>query len=373
MPSRAPAEIGMHLADVDTPALIIDLDPFERNLRRMVDSIAGRKLRLRPHAKSHKCPEIALRQMALGAIGVCCQKVSEAEALVDGGVEDVLIANQIVGKPKLERLVALAKRARLAVCVDSMQNVLDLDTAAGHAGVRLDVLVEIDVGAERCGVAPGPLALALVQQVRGSTHLRFAGLQAYQGAVQHLRRGAERKRAIDAAVEQVRATTALLQEHHIECPVVSGAGTGTYLLEAASGVYNELQPGSYIFMDADYSRNEPYPEAAPAFEQSLFVLATVMSRPAPERAVVDAGLKAFSVDSGLPLAHDAPGVSYTKAMDEHGVLAIDSGVPGPALGEKLKFVPGHCDPTVNLYDWYVCVRHERVEAVWRITARGAIT
>jgi hypothetical protein len=187
MNSYRPAEIGMPLAEVDTPALILDLDAFERNLDRMDASLAGKKIRIRPHAKSHKCPEIALRQINRGAVGICCQKVSEAEAMVEGGVPDVLIANEVVGAPKLKRLAALAKRARVAVCADDAGNVAALDEAARVAGVKLNVLVEINVGANRCGVEPGEPALRLAQVISRSTNLRFGGLQAYQGAAQHLR------------------------------------------------------------------------------------------------------------------------------------------------------------------------------------------
>ncbi len=371
MTTSAPAAIGMPLADVDTPALILDLDAFEGNIARMADAVRGRPVRLRPHAKSHKCAEIALRQIAAGAVGVCCQKVSEAEALVAGGVGDVLIANEVVGEGKLARLAALAGRARLAVCADAAENVAALDVAAARAGVRLEVLVEINVGADRCGVAPGAAALALARSIAACGHLHFAGLQAYQGGAQHLRSVAERRKAIDRTVEMVRTTRALIEHSGIACALVTGAGTGSFPLEMASGAFDELQPGSYIFMDADYNRNE-YDAAWPRFEQSLFVWTTVMSRPAPARAVVDAGLKASSIDSGMPQLWERPGVDYVKASDEHGVLAIAPGAKAPHLGEKLLLVPGHCDPTVNLYDWYVCVRRGVVEALWPVSARGAL-
>ena len=371
MTISTPASIGMTLADVDTPALILDLDAFERNLARMAEAVHGKPVRLRPHAKSHKCAEIALRQIAAGAVGVCCQKVSEAEALVAGGVGDVLIANEIVGAGKHERLAALARKAQLAVCVDAAQNVLDLDAAAARAGVRLDVYVEINVGADRCGVEAGAPALALARSVVGCSHLRFAGLQAYHGGAQHVRSVAGRREAIGRAVDLVRATRELIERDGIACDTVTGAGTGSFPLELASGAYDELQPGSYLFMDADYNRNQ-YDEAWPRFEQSLFVWTTVMSRPSAARAVVDAGLKASSVDSGMPQVWALPGVDYVKASDEHGVLAIGAGAQAPSLGAKLLLVPGHCDPTVNLYDWFVCVRRGVVEALWPVSARGAL-
>lgn len=371
MPAYLPATIGMPLSEVDTPCLILDLDAFERNLRRLNESLAGRKIMVRPHAKSHKCPQIALRQIALGAVGVCCQKVGEAEAMVDGGVSDVLIANEVVGAPKLRRLVALAARARVAVCADNAENIAALDAAAREAGVKLAVLAEINVGANRCGVEPGEPALALAQKIVACANLRFAGLQAYQGSAQHLRKVEERRTAIETAVAHVKRTIALLDKAGIACEKVTGAGTGTYVFEAASAVYNELQPGSYIFMDADYARNDWTESGIPRFEHSLFVWTTVMSRPTPERAIVDAGLKASSIDSGMPRVADARGVEYAKASDEHGVLELN-GAPGYALGDKLRLIPGHCDPTVNLYDYFVCIRKDRVEALWPITARGAL-
>lgn len=366
-----PARPGQTLAEVDTPALLLDLDAFERNLDRMDATLAGTRVRVRPHAKSHKCPEIALRQMAHGAVGVCCQKVSEAEAMVEGGVMNVMVSNEVVGASKLARLAALARRARVSVCVDDAQNVADLDAAARAAGVKLDVLVEVNVGADRCGVEPGAPVVALARAIVASKNLRFAGLHAYQGAAQHVRRPADRQAAIDKAVAAVRTTLDHLAAAGLKADVVTGAGTGTYLLEAGSGVYNEIQPGSYVFMDADYNRNlDEAGQPVKVFEQSLFVWTTVMSHPVPERAVVDAGLKALSVDSGMPLVADLPGVEFQKASDEHGVLALPAGTT-LKVGDKLRLVPGHCDPTVNLYDWIVGVRDGKVECVWPITARGA--
>jgi D-serine deaminase-like pyridoxal phosphate-dependent protein len=366
-----PARQGMTLDEVDTPALLLDLDAFERNLDRLDASLAQTRIRVRPHAKSHKCPEIALRQMARGAIGVCCQKVSEAEAMVEGGVMNVLIANEVIGASKLARLAALAKRARISVCVDNEQNVTDLDVAARTAGTRIDVLVEVNVGANRCGIEPGRPAADLAQNIAATKHLRFAGLHAYQGAAQHARTPVERKAAIARAVQYVSDTVAALQVHGLKPEIITGAGTGTYPLEAASGVYNEIQPGSYIFMDADYNRNlDEDGRPQHNFEQSLYVWATVMSHATAERAVVDAGLKALSVDSGMPLVADLPGVEFLKASDEHGVLKLPQGSK-LMVGDKIRLIPGHCDPTVNLYDWIVGVRGGKVECLWPVTARGA--
>ncbi len=364
MSQPAPAAVGMRLEDVDTPALILDLEAFERNQRTLFDLVRNR-VRVRPHAKTHKCPEVAKRQVAMGAVGMCCQKVSEAEAMVDGGIADVLVSNEIVGARKLERLAALSRRARIGVCVDNAENLKEL----GNSGARLDVYIEIEVGMRRCGVAPGEPAVALAKNILEQKNLRFAGLQAYQGRAQHIRSMEERHRAIEVAAQHVQHTKRLLAEAGIACPVVTGAGSGTFMLEVEAGVWDEIQCGSYAFMDADYAKNE-WAAPLPRFEHALFVLATVMSRPSAGLAIVDAGLKASSVDSGMPTVWQRKELKYTHASDEHGWI---EGAPSPVLGDKLLLVPGHCDPTINLYDWYVCARSGRVEALWAITARGAVT
>jgi D-serine deaminase-like pyridoxal phosphate-dependent protein len=368
----------MALGHVDTPALLIDLDAFERNLQRMAAFAAGAGVRLRAHAKTHKSPIIAAKQVALGAVGVCCQKVSEAEAMVDGGIGDVLVSNEVAGAAKLDRLAALARRARIAVCVDDAANVAELEAAAARAGVSLDVLVEIDVGGQRCGVAPGAPAARIAELVAAAPHLRFAGLQAYHGSAQHVRDAGDRRDLILRAVAFVQETQRALRAAGLEARIVSGAGTGTYENEAASGVYNELQCGSYVFMDADYARNRQADGAAFAiYEHALFVYATIMSVPVPERAVADAGLKAVSVDSGMPVPWRLAGAVYHRPSDEHGVLDLAGSNRRPARGDKILLVPGHCDPTVNLHDWYVGVRGlgtegARVESLWPVAARGAV-
>ena len=372
---KPPAEIGMRLEEVDTPALILDLDAFETNLKRLADLVKGR-VRVRAHAKTHKCPEIGKRQIAAGAVGVCCQKVSEAEAMVEGGIGDVLITNEIEGVRKLERLAALAKRARIGVCVDNADNVRALHAAALRAGVAIDTYIELEVGMRRCGVAPGAPALALARAIAACPNLRFAGIHAYHGRAQHIRSVEERRAVIKDASVQVQSTKALLKQAGIPCPVVTGAGSGTFMFEVELGVWDEIQPGSYVFMDRDYARNE-WAAPMPRFEHSLFVLATVMSRPGPGLAIVDAGLKASSVDSGMPGVWERPGLSYTHASDEHGWVEVaageNAGAAAPGLGDKLLLVPGHCDPTINLYDWYVVVKSGFVVDLWPISARGAVT
>jgi D-serine deaminase-like pyridoxal phosphate-dependent protein len=364
------ARPGDPVSAIDTPALVLDLDAFERNLARMADALRGSPVRLRAHAKSHKTPEIALRQLALGAAGICCQKVSEAAVFVEAGVKDVLVTNQVMGEAKLKHLAALARRARIGVLVDHPAQVEALAAVAQAQAVELDVYIEVDVGARRCGVAPGDEAVRLAQQIAAAGSLRFMGLQCYHGPAQHLRTPEERTAAIASAAGLARSTRDAIQAAGIAVERVTGAGTGSFLNERDSGVFNEIQAGSYIFMDRDYADNQRG-ENDIAFEHALFVRTTVMSRPTAERAVIDAGLKASAVDSGMPTVWQRSDLRYVKAADEHGVIAT-SDAGALALGDTLMLIPGHCDPTVNLYDELVCVRGDRVEALWPVSARGAL-
>lgn len=367
-----PARIGASLDDIETPALIVDLDALDDNIARMAAFAAAAGVRLRPHAKTHKCPAIAHRQIAAGAVGQCCQKVAEAEALVRGGIRDVLVSNQVVGTQKLRRLAALATDANLGVCFDDAGQVDATSRIACEFGVTLGGLVEIDVGMQRCGVAPGRAALELAQRIAQAPGLRFRGLQAYHGTAQHIHGVAQRAQAIEAAAGHVRATLEMLERDRLACEIVAGAGTGTFRMESGSGLWNELQVGSYVFMDAEYARiggadGGRYTE----FRHSLFVLASVMSRPAPDRAVVDAGLKSYSGEKGLPWVHGRDDVEVVGMSDEHGKLGLGPAAAPLDLGDKVMLIPGHCDPTVNLHDWYVVVQGGRVVALWPITARGA--
>jgi 3-hydroxy-D-aspartate aldolase len=369
---NVPAEIGASLEDIHTPALIIELDAFERNVERMAKFAKQLGVRLRAHAKTHKSADIARYQMqAGGACGICCQKVSEAEALVEAGIEDVLVSNQITDPKKVDRLAALSKKARILVCADDEQNVDVLSSAAQRHRTTIECLVEIDVGAGRCGVSPGDDAVSLAKKISLSPGLRFVGLQAYQGAAQHVHDFNERRKKIEAAIEMTRRTIDLLRKEGLSCDIVGGAGTGSYYFEGASGIYNELQCGSYIFMDADYQRvKDADGNHIHEFENSLFILTSIMSHAKPDRAICDAGLKAQSVDSGLPKVFGREDVEYIKCSDEHGVISDPRGVL--KINEKLKLVPGHCDPTCNVYDWYVGVRNGKVERLFPITARGKV-
>jgi len=372
MSSMPAAMVGDPVDAIDTPALVIDLDAMERNLAAMAAFARKHGIRLRPHAKMHKSGAIAQLQMQAGAVGVCVQNVGEAEALAAAAVADIYISNEVIAPAKLARVAALAGRVKLAIAVDSSLGIDRLAAALKAAGTSLDVFVEIDVGQGRCGVAP-TAAGALAHQVV-SHGLRFAGLQAYHGRAQHLRTVAERGAAIRHAVTLVRAAQASITSAGMQCPLVTGAGSGSFAFEAASGVYGELQCGSYLFTDRDYADNEAAPDA-PGFEHALFVKSQVMSLGA-SHAVVDAGHKSHAIDSGLPRVWQRELV-YSNGGDEHGILMPQrAGASLPSLGETVWLVPGHCDPTVNLHDHYIAVRGGLaggvVEAVWPIDARGRL-
>jgi D-serine deaminase-like pyridoxal phosphate-dependent protein len=360
--------------DIDTPALLIDLDGFEFNLDAMAALLAPTGTKLRAHAKTHKSPVIASLQIARGAVGNCVQKVAEAEVLAWGGIRDILVSNEVVGAAKLARLCALSRIAKIAVCADDGVQVAAIEAAAANAGKRMTVLVEIDVGAARCGVQPGPNAVALATRIAASKHLIFGGLQAYHGSAQHKRMPTERRALIGGAVDASRRTVEQLRQQGLACPIVGGAGTGTFEIESQSGVYTEIQAGSYVFMDADYARNlDADGVPVSTFRHALFVLSTVMSQSQTGIAVLDAGHKAVAVDSGPPTVWQRPDIRYTSASDEHGKLQYTSETAAPKVGEKLRLVPGHCDPTVDKFDWYVGVRNGRVECLWPVAARGGMS
>jgi 3-hydroxy-D-aspartate aldolase len=366
----APAVVGAAASDIQTPCLIIDLDAFERNLAAMAQAAADMGVALRPHAKTHKSVDIAKRQMAAGAVGVCCQKVSEAACLARGGVSDVLLTNQVRDPAKIALLASLPLTgARIGCCVDDLTNVAELSAAAEAEGAELRVLVEIDCGAGRCGVPPGPQAVALAQAIDAAPGLTFGGLQAYDGGAQHVYDHAQRQARVAHVVDLARRTAESIRAAGLECPSITGAGTGSFWFEGGSGVYTELQCGSYAFMDADYQRVlEADGQPLSTFQNALFVLTSVMSTAQPGKAVCDAGLKSLAVDSGLPVIHDRPEVTYTGCSDEHGVIADPNGTL--SANDRLRLIPGHCDPTCNLHDWYVGVRGNRVEAMWPVSARG---
>jgi 3-hydroxy-D-aspartate aldolase len=368
-----PALPGMDEADIQTPCLILDLDALERNVKKMGDYAKAHGMRHRAHGKMHKSVDVLKLQQDLGgACGVCCQKVSEAEVFARAGIKDVMVSNQVTEPAKIDRLARMPKLgARVLVCVDDPENVKALSAAAQKHGTELEALVEIDCGAGRCGVSTTQDVVNIAKLIDAAPGLKFAGLQAYQGAMQHLDKYEDRKAKLDAAIAQVADAVQGLKAQGLECDIVGGGGTGSYYFESNSGVYNELQCGSYAFMDADYGRildKDGKRIDQGEWENSLFILTTVMSHAKADKAIVDAGLKAQSVDSGLPKVFGRDDVEYLKCSDEHGVVADPKGVL--KVNDKLRLVPGHCDPTCNVHDWYVGVRGGKVEKVWPVSARG---
>ena len=368
-----PAMPGMDEADIQTPCLILDLDALERNIRKMGAYAKAHGMRHRSHGKMHKSVDVQKLQERLGgAVGVCCQKVSEAEIFARGGIKDILVSNEVRDPQKIERLARLPKHgSRIIVCVDDVANVAELSAAAKANGTTLECLVEIDCGANRCGVRTVEAAVEIAKAIDAAPALKFAGIQAYQGAMQHLPTYRERKAKLDIAIAQVKDIVAALQASGLQPELVTGGGTGSYTFESNSGVYNELQCGSYAFMDADYGRIEDehgHRLDRGEWENALFVLTSIMSTTIPGQAVCDAGLKSLSLDSGLPVVYGRDEAKYVNASDEHGVIEDARDVL--RINEKLKLVPGHCDPTCNLHDWYVGVRNAKVEVVWPVSARG---
>ncbi len=382
IPPILSALIGQSVDAIDTPALVIDLDAMERNLWAMQRFADQHHVKLRPHAKMHKSAALARQQIAAGAVGVCVQKVSEARAMAEGGVRDIYVSNEVVSLPKLELLMHIsiglaAHNGKLSIAVDSLTGIRNLAQALQNVDApddaRIHVFIEIDVGQVRCGVPPGDAALPLAREIALHPRLHFAGLQAYHGRAQHQRLASERRATLAQVMQDVQRTRSVLEQAGFTVELVTGAGSGTFAIEAASGVFGELQAGSYLFMDADYAQNEADP-AQPTFEHALFVKSHIMSVQ-PGRAVCDAGHKSHAIDSGLPRVHGrADDLRYTSCSDEHGVL---HGSHLPPLGEVVWLIPGHCDPTVNLHDHMIGVRgglqNGVVERVIAVDARGALS
>ncbi len=358
--------------DLPTPALLVDLDAFEANVTRMAEHLKRHGLAFRPHGKTHKCGEIARRLLRAGAVGCCAAKISEAEAFAREGVTGLLITAPVIGRHKIDRAIRLARqRPDTIFCADDARNVRELHEAARAAGLRLNLAIDLYVG-RRTGVAPGEPALRLAELISSSRNLRLVGLQAYAGHASHAVGFEKRRQVSREAMQQAVETRRLLEARGIPCPWLSGGSTGTYNIDVEIPGITELQPGSFIFMDIDYNRiggktGDFYGD----FQNSLTVLATVISKPAADTAIIDAGLKAFSTDRPfVPECRTREGITYSWAGDEHGRLTLSGAAAALDVGDRLEFVVPHCDPTVNLYDRMYAVRGQAVEAVWRISARG---
>ncbi len=355
--------------DLNTPALIVDLEALERNIAAMARFASKSGVALRPHAKTHKSVEIARRQIAAGAIGVCCAKLGEAEALADGGVEDILITSPVVGPSGVARLVALSARSTgLMAAVDHPAAVDAL--AATEAPLAL--LVDIDPGIHRTGVATPEAAVALASRIAAAPNFSFAGVQFYCGAQQHIEAFDARRQAIEERTAYLATIVRLLTDSGLKPDIISGGGTGSHVIDAALGVFTELQVGSYVFMDRQYAECDLADAATPPFETALMIDSRVISANHPVLATVDAGFKAFATEAGAPpiLAGAAKDSVYHFMGDEHGCVVPPRGQTPPGLGEIVTFGAPHCDPTVNLYEAYHAVRGDTLAAIWPIEARG---
>ncbi len=359
--------------EINTPALLVDIDAMEANLRRAADFLKSKGVGLRPHTKTHKCPIIAKKQIELGAVGVCAAKVSEAEVMVDAGVNDVLITSVVVTREKIDRVIALAVRSSgIQMVVDTIQNADDFNAAAEAAGTKLRVLIALDTGTRRVGIATGKPAMKLLEHIsRKCNSLQFDGLQAYAGHVMHIKGHEKRKARSFSALEHCLETKAKMEKAGHEIGVFTGGGTGTYDIDSALDGMTDLQMGSYLFMDVQYraigdSNSKVFDDFAP----SLYVLSTAISQPVPTMITIDAGYKAFAAEGVRPEFKDLTGVIYNWGGDEHGMCMINNPSREVHVGDKFQLLVSHCDPTVNLYDYYHPHRNGVVEELWPIAARG---
>jgi D-serine deaminase-like pyridoxal phosphate-dependent protein len=356
--------------DIPTPALLLDLDRFEANVTKMARHLRAKGKAFRPHGKTHKCPEVARHMIGAGAVGACTARLSEAEVFATHGIRGLLVTTAVIGASKIRRAVALAQLAPDTIFIaETEQNLRDLAAEAGRAGVELNVAIDLYFG--RTGVSPGALAADLARAIVRQPHLRFAGIQAYDGAAAHTTPFDARRARSAASMKQAIETRRMIEHDGIPCPLVSGGSTGTYLIDAELDGVTEIQPGSFAFMDAEYSGiGGPDGAEYREFAQALTVVATVISR-RPGVAIVDAGYKAFATDRPFtPVPIGVPGVTYAWAGDEHGRLDLSQSDCDLRVGDRVEFVPPHCDPTVNLYDAIHALRGNAVEAVWPVAARG---
>ena len=356
---------------LSTPCLVLDLDAFERNLATMARQVGASGIALRPHAKAHKSVSVARRQIAYGAIGLSCATLGEAEVLGAAGIPGLLVTSPVVTSAMIARLAAAP--ADIMVVADDIRSVADLEAASAELGRKMSVLVDIDVGQRRTGVASPRAAVAVAREITSSAHLHYAGIQAYWGHLQQVTDFDARRRMVYQQAEIMRDVIAALRDSGMPPRIVTGGGTGTAPIDAELGLFTELQPGSYLFMDSSYGRPEVWPGGNPPFETSLFVRASVVSANRDEHAVINAGLKSFATDSGLPIAvrGATAGAKYEFMGDEHGALVYaNTADPRLTPGAAVECITSHCDPTVNLYDALHCIRGDRLVEIWRIDARG---
>ncbi len=345
---------------IETPALLIDMDALEANIKKASDFLADKKAKLRPHFKTHKSVIISHMQIDAGAKGMTCAKLGEAEVLAEGGIKDILIANQIADPRKLARLAGLAKNTRMTICVDDPRNVDDLSEAASAYGSTIYVLIEIDVGMGRCGVNTKEETLALAKRINESKGLVFEGFQAYAGNLQHNPSREVREKGVEAAIAKVGAIKEYVEANGLPVKEISGGGTGTYNITGDNTIWTEIQAGSYVFMDTDYE------QVGLGFEQSLTVLTTVIHK-RPGYAVTDAGQKVCCRTVGPPHIKGYPGL-FANLSEEHGTIKDEK--DELSYRQIIEYIPSHCCTTVNLHDNYYCARNGLLESVWPVSARG---
>lgn len=361
--------IGLEKYAINTPALLIDLEKMEYNISKMADFFRDKKVNLRPHIKTHKTPMIAHKQIEAGAIGITCQKLAEAEVMAEAGIKDILIANEIVGTQKIKRLVNLAKYTRIKVAVDNSKNIADVSEAAQEKGVKVGILVEVNTGMNRCGVYPGEPALRLAQEVERQKNLEFLGLMGYEGHTVFIKSYEERKRKAKEALNLLVDTKKLLEKKGLECKIVSAGATGTYNIAGSYPGITEIQAGSYVTMDTKYNGIQGI---GGEFKQALSLLTTVISRPTDDRAILDAGMKAISIDMGIPEIAYPKGAKIDRLAEEHTYLVELEGTAKKQLkvSEKVEMKPSHGCTTINLHDYFYGIRDSIVESIWSIKARG---
>lgn len=359
--------IGRHKTELDTPALLIDLDKMEANINNMAEYFSGIHTDLRPHLKTHKTPIIAHKQIKAGAIGITCAKLGEAEAVVHAGIQDVLIANQVVGTQKIARLLSLAKHSEIMVAVDSAENVQDLSDAATAIGASIRILVEVNIGMNRCGIEPGEQVLDLVHQICKCPNLKFEGLMGYEGHTVAKPNRVEREKRTREDMQHLVNTKYLIEKHGIEVHIMSGGGTGTFDITGSIPEMTEIQAGSYVFVDSTYNKVEGVGEN---FDCALSLLASVVSRPESNRLIVDSGMKVLTNEFGNPQPIGYTGLELTGLSEEHGKMEVSNNQIPLKPGDKLEILPTHCCTTVNLHDRYYGIRDNMVECCWEITARG---
>src|SRR6202035_4527682 len=364
------------LRELTTPAMVLDLETFERNIRAYQHQINLHGLQARPHAKSHKCAEIARRQIAAGAVGVCAASLHEAEALVRQGVNNILITSPVIGAGKLDRLMQLLERGALvALVVDDQESAASMAAAAHRSGHVLDVLIDVDLGMGRTGISNIESALQLVNVVCEAEGISYRGIQAYSGRVQHIKQFAERDHVYTGQLRFLSTLIAALDKRGLKPATVSGGGTGTLALHCREGILTEHQAGSYIFMDVEYGAvTLRANDADAAFDTSLFLHSTVISKNVPGRVTIDAGLKSFATDGPLPhVSAGAPvGTTYSFFGDEHGCLTFPTPTNSLPLGGIVTLVTPHCDPTMNLHDYLHVVRRDTIVGIWQIVGRGVL-